>query len=432
MPPMRSKPMLVLLLLAGVCFAADYDLLLKGGHVIDPKNGVNRVMDVAVRGGRIAAVAAEIDAARASKVVRVRSLYVTPGLVDLHTHVFVGSGLQGSLPVDQNVDADSHAPRSGVTTVVDAGTTGWRRFPEFKSRIIEKVKTRVLAWLNIVGAGQTGGAGEQNAPDMDPEAAARMARQHRGLIVGIKTAHYRGPEWTAVERAVRAGELAGIPVMVDFGDFRPERPFQELVLKKLRPGDHYTHTFHRSVPMLDDQGRLLPYLAEARKRGVKFDAGHGAGSFLFRQAVAAIRQGFVPDSISTDLHTGSMNAGMNNMLNVMSKFLAMGLPLEDVVLRATWNPARQIGRTDLGHLSAGAPADIAVLRLERGEFGFVDVFGARMSGRERLACEMTVRDGRVIYDLNGLARTEWDRLGNYQSQAEPLWDGILTAPAGRK
>ncbi len=416
------------LCLAAAASAAPYDLLLKGGHVIDPRNGVSARRDVAIQGGKVAAVAASIDPSQAHKTVDVSGLYVTPGLVDIHTHVFFASGLQGSLPIDQNVYADSHTLRSGVTTAVDAGTTGWRRFPEFKERVIDRVQTRVLSMLNIVGAGQTGGAGEQNTADMEPEATAKVARQYPGLIVGIKTAHYRGPEWTAVERALQAGQLAGVPVMVDFGAFRPERPFQELVLKKLRPGDIYTHTYVAGVPMLDESGKLLPYLAEARKRGVKFDAGHGMGSFLFRQAAPAVRQGFLVDSISTDLHTGSMNAAMNNMLNVMSKFLNLGVSLEDVIGRVTWNPAQEIHRMDLGHLSVGAPADVAVLRLEQGKFGFVDVFGAKLTGTRRLACEMTLRDGKVVYDLNGMTREEWDKLGKYDKQFDGAWDGVLEGP----
>ncbi len=406
----------------GAALPKPYDILLKGGHLIDPKNGVSAKRDVAVFGGAIAAVAPSLDASKARKVVDVSGLYVTPGLIDLHVHVANGSGLLGSLPTDQNVFADSHTLRSGVTTVVDAGTSGWRSFNEFKKRNIDVAVTRILASLNIVGAGQAGPDLEQNAGDMDAEATAKAVLANKGTVVGIKTAHYRGPEWVAVERAVEAGTKAGVPVMVDFGLFHPARPFQQLVLEKLRPGDMYTHTYLAAVPMLDDRGKVMPYLFQARKRGVKFDAGHGGGSFVFRQAVPAIQQGFTPDSISTDLHTGSMNGPMNNMLNVMSKFLNMGMTLEDVLLRSTWNPARQIQREDLGHLSPGALADIAVLRVEQGQFGFVDVLRARMSGTRRLACEITIRDGRVAYDLNGLTRSDWSKLGQYQSQVDPIVD----------
>jgi dihydroorotase len=240
-------------------------------------------------------------------------------------------------------------------------------------------------------------------------------------------AHYGGPDWTPVERGVEAGTAARIPVMVDFGAFRPERPFQELVLKKLRPGDIYTHTFLAWVPMLDDRNRVRQYLFDAQKRGIIFDVGHGGGSFVFKYAARAIQQGFLPNSISTDLHITSMNAGMKDQLNVMSKFLNLGMTLDDVILRSTWNPAQEIKRTELGHLTAGAIADVAVLRLEKGSFGFVDVYGAGMKGNQRLSCELTIKDGLVMYDQNGLTRDPWDKLGNYEVQTDARWDGTLGA-----
>jgi dihydroorotase len=417
---------LVIVLSAALAAAQPrYDLLLKGGHVIDPKSGTSAVRDVAVFGGKIAAVSESVAASSALKTVDVSSFYVTPGLVDIHAHVMTMSGLRGSLPEDQNVWADSHTFRSGVTTVVDAGSSGWRNFPQLKARILDHSRTRVLAMLNIVGHGQAGGAMEQDTSDMDPHALADMARRYPGGIVGVKTAHYQGPEWTAVERAVEAGRLAGIPVMVDFGTFRPERPFEELVLKKLRPGDICTHTYLSEVPMLDDSGRVRAYLFEARKRGIIFDVGHGGGSFLFRQAVPAVRQGFVPDSISTDLHTESMNAGMKDMLNVMSKFLNMGVPLDDVIAMSTWHPAREIRHTELGNLAVGAPADIAVLNLEKGSFGFIDSFGTRLRGAEKLNCELTIHDGLVVWDLNGLTREDWDKLGAYEKHQDLRWDSTF-------
>ena len=391
-----------------------YDLLLEGGHLIDPKNEINQLMDVAIVGGKVARVAGDIPSGEAKKVIDVSGLYVTPGFVDLHTHIVIGSGLKGTLPVEQNVYVDSHTLRSEVTTAVDAGTTGWRNFPDFKKKIIDfvstkrgHVQTRVLALLNIVGHGEAGEPYEQDVNDMDPAATAAAAKKYKEYVVGIKTAHYRGPEWVAVERAVEAGKLADIPVMVDFGTFRPERPFEEMVLDKLRPGDMYTHTYHGSVPMLDDSGQVREYLFQARKRGVKFDVGHGAGSFWWRQAVLAVRQGFLPDSISTDLHVISMNAGMKDMTNVMSKFLNLGVSLYEVVKRSTVNPAMQIQRPELGHLGVGAAADIAVLRLEEGRFGFLDVRNARLDGTKRLRCELTLREGHAVWDLNGLAGEDW-------------------------
>jgi dihydroorotase len=403
---------------------SSYDLLLKGGHVIDGKNKISAVRDVAIQDGRIAEVATDIPASKAAKVVDVSGLYVVPGLVDIHVHVYAGTGQREAYCGDNSVYPDGFTFRSGVTTVADAGSSGWRNFPDFKDRVIDRAKTRVLAFLNIVGRGMAG-APEQDLSDMDSQAAARQALEHKDVIIGIKTAHYAGPEWTPVEHAVEAGTLAGVPVMVDFGVFRPERPFQELVLKKLRPGDIYTHTYLDRVPMLDDEGRILPYLFDARKRGVIFDVGHGGGSFLFRQAVPAMRQGFAPDSISTDLHISSMNAGMKDMLNVMSKFLNMGMPLDEVIARSTWTPAREIKREELGNLSVGAAADVAVLRVQEGNFGFVDTYGARMMGSRMLACELTIRDGRVVYDLNGITREDWEKLGKYTAQGDARWDGTL-------
>ncbi|MEP6593885.1 MAG: amidohydrolase family protein, partial [Acidobacteriota bacterium] len=297
-------------------------------------------------------------------------------------------------------------------------------------RVIDRSKTRILAFLNIVGHGMRGGAYEQDLADMEAKPTAEMALRFPGLIVGIKTAHFAGPEWAPVERAVEAGTLAHIPVMVDFGTNRPERPLSELVTKKLRPGDIYTHVYSGLRGEQDPSGHVNPALLEGRRRGVIFDVGHGGGSFLWRIAAPAVKEGFLPDSISTDLHIGSMNAGMKDMLNVMDKFMAMGLSIDDVVARSTWNPAREIGQEALGNLSVGAPADVAILRVERGHFGLVDMNGARMDAAERLRCELTVRDGKVVYDLNGISKPEWRTLpAGYGQTGDARWDGLNPAAA---
>jgi len=386
-----------------------YDLLLKGGHVIDPKNGVDAVRDVAIRGRQIAAVGANLPPAEARKTMDVSGLYVTPGLIDIHVHVFVGApaGLVG-WDGDDNVYPDQTCLRVGVTTVVDAGGAGWRNFPAFRRSVIDRSKARVLAMLNIAGIGMyLGDEGEQNPADMDPQKTADMAKKHSDVVVGIKSAHWRAPNFISVEKAVEAGKLAAIPVMVDFGYFLPERPYQQLVLEKLRPGDISTHFYRWPAPILDDHEKLLPYLAEARRRGVIFDVGHGAGSFYFRQAEPAVRQGFWPDSISTDLHSNSINSSMMDMLNVMSKFLALGVPLREVIRESTTNPATEIKRPELGQIAVGAEADIAVLRLDQGKFAFVDVRGGQIEGAQRLACEMTIRAGKIVFDWNGRAGTPW-------------------------
>jgi dihydroorotase len=408
---------------------AEYDLLLKGGHVIDAKNSIDAVSDVAIRDGKIALVAAKIDPARAFKVVNVTGLYVTPGLVDIHVHVYTGTGEAHSYAGDNSLYPDGYTFRAGVTTVADAGCAGWRNFEDFKQRVIDRSKTRVLAFLNIVGNGMRGAKYENDLSDMQAKPTAEMALQHKGLIIGIKTAHFAGPEWTPVEEAVEAGTIANIPVMVDFGTNRKERPMSELVTKKLRPGDIYTHAYSGLRNEQDETGHVNPAMIEARKRGVIFDVGHGGGSFAWRIAVPAIKQGFLPDSISTDLHTGSMNSGMKDMDNLMSKFLAMGLTIQNVVAESTWNPAREIHREDLGNLSPGAGADVAVLRLERGTFGYTDMYGARLQGNKKLTCELTLRDGKVVWDLNGITRPDWTTLPrDYKQSGDARWDAITPAP----
>ena len=406
--------------------APIYDLLLAGGHVIDAKNGISAVRDVAIKDGAIALVAAHVDPATAFKVVDVSGLYVTPGLVDIHAHVYAGTGERGSYAGDLSLNPDGFTFRVGVTTVADAGCSGWRNFEDFKDRIIDRSKTRVLAFLNIVGNGMRGGKYENDLTDMDAAPAAEMALRHKSVIVGFKTAHYTGPEWTPVEHAVEAGAIAKIPVMVDFGSDRPERPIAELLTAKLRPGDIYTHCYSGLRHELDDAGKLNPGMIEGRKRGVIFDVGNGNGSFAWRVAVPALKQGFLPDSISTDLHVGSMNSSMKDMLNVMDKFLAMGMSLDEVIRRSTWNPAREIQHEELGNLSVGAPADVAVLSHQTGKFGLTDMYGARLQTTGKLVCELTVRNGKVVYDLNGISRPDWEKLPKgYLQTGDPRWDGIM-------
>jgi dihydroorotase len=412
---------------ASLAQAPSYDLLIRNGHLIDPKNKISGKRDVAIKDGKVAAVEASIDPSRAAKTIDAAGLYVTPGLIDLHVHVYASAVKPSQYCGSLSVFPDDHSFRNGVTTMVDAGTSGYKSFPEFKERIIDRSKTRVLSLLNIVGAGMCG-AVEQETDEMDPQALAALARQHPKDIVGIKTAHYAAPDWTAVERAVEAGKLTNLPVMVDFGAFRIERPFEELVMDKLRPGDMYTHMYLNAVPMLDKDNKVRDFLWKARKRGVLFDVGHGAGSFVWWQAQYAMKQGFTPDSISTDLHQSSQNAGMKTMLNVMSKFLAMNMPLDEVILKSTWNPARQIKREELGHLSVGAIADIAVLRLNKGDFGFVDVNGGRAKGTQMLSAEVTLKDGRVYWDANGITREDWDKIkGRYGAQGDSKWDATISS-----
>jgi dihydroorotase len=421
---MKLWRLIIVLLLAASAHAKEqYDLLLKGGHVIDPRNKINEIRDVAIRDRKIAAVAAGIDPATAYKTVDVQGLYVTPGLVDIHVHIFASTGERNSYAGERSVYPDDMTLRCGVTTVADAGSSGWRNFPVFRDTIIVRSRTRIFAFLNIVGHGMRGQRFERELADMEPGPTSEMAIKHKGVIVGIKTAHYMGPDFAAVDRAIQAGTLAGIPIMVDFGRASSQKTLAELVTKKLRPSDIYTHVYSGLRGELDPTGHANPALFEGRRRGVIFDVGHGSGSFTWRVAVPIIQQGFLPDSISTDMHSGSFTSSLKDMLNVMSKFLAVGLPLEEVILRSTWNPAREIKQEQLGHLSVGCPADIAVLRLEKGDFGFLDMFGARMPGTQKLTCEMTLRDGRIAYELNGLARPKWDALPKgYRATGDPRWE----------
>jgi len=394
--------------------AQEYDLLIKNGHLIDAKNELDQAMDVAVLDGKVAEVSANIPVEKAKKVIDATGLYVAPGLIDMHVHVFHGtrqdeyiSNSYTSLP------PDGFTFRYGVTTVVDAGSAGWKNFKTFREQTINNSKTRVLAFLNIVGPGMKGGAIEQNLGDMDPKLTAIVARQNKDVIVGIKLAHYSGHEWGPLERTVEAGEQAEMPVMIDFGGSSPELSMDTLLLEKLRPGDIYAHCFAHvrgRIPVVDENGKVRPCVKEAQEKGIVFEVGHGGGSFLFEQALPAMDQGFLPNMISTDLHTGSMNAGMKDMLNVMSKFLNMGMSLQEVVARSTWTPAFHINREELGHLSVGAGADIALLNLREGDFGFTDVRGWKIQGDKKLECELTLREGKVVWDLNGISMQEWEKM----------------------
>jgi dihydroorotase len=389
---------------------AQYDLLLKGGHVIDPKNNIDGIRDVAISAGKIAAVSASIDPARARKIVDATGLYVTPGIVDMHTHLFHTTGIRDSWAGDNSVQPDAFSFRSGTTTMVDAGSSGWRNFETFRHTVIDRVHTRVLAMVNIAGLGMMADVTEQVSSDFQPKEVAAVAAKNKDVVVGVKTAHYQLPDWSAVDRAIEAGKLANLPVMVDFGYFLPERPYWQLVTQRLRPGDISTHMFRGPVPYVDSNGKLLDYLKQARKRGVKFDVGHGNQSFVLRNAAPAIAQGFWPDTISTDLHGLSMNAPMMDMPTLLSKFLALGMPLKEIMLRATWNPAQVIHRTELGHLSVGAGADIAVWNILRGQFGYGDASGGRIPATERIVCEMTIRNGDIVWDWNARASQDYKKL----------------------
>jgi len=389
--------------------AQTYSIVIKGGHLIDPGNSINEVMDIAVREGRIAMVAKNIDAKQGIQVVSAEGFYVTPGLIDMHVHVFYGSNLdQQYMNGPSSVVPDGFTFRNGVTTVVDAGCAGWRTFPAFKRQIIEQSQTRVLAFLNIVGEGMRGGPFEQNLKDMDPKTTAEFAIKNKGDIVGIKLAHFSGPDWKPTDLTVEAGKLANVPIMIDFGGSDPPLSIEELFMKHLRPGDIFTHCYAQLASgrefIVDPRSSMVkPFVWEAIKRGIIFDVGYGGISFAFSQGMPAIKSGLYPHVISTDLHIGSMNAAMKDLLTTMSKFLAMGMDLQSVIKACTMTPARIIMREELGNLSVGSAADITILNLRKGKFGLFDYTGYKIETDRKLECEMTIRGGRIVYDLNGLA-----------------------------
>jgi dihydroorotase len=387
-----------------------FDLILKGGHVIDSANGINRKMDVGIKDKKITQVAQKIIAN--TKVIDVSGYYVTPGLLDIHTHVYRFRSSDGYI---ESMVPDAHLLSSGVTTTVDAGTAGWRHFIDFKERNIDKSRTRILAYLNIASGGMVLQSTEQNPKELHPKTTAAIAEAYPDVIVGIKAAHYwvsqpwdsEHPPWASIDSALEASDLCGKPIMVDFWSRPPERSYQDLILKKLRPGDIHTHVFGRPFPIIDKDGKVNDFMFEARERGVIFDLGHGAGSFWLRNAVPSINGGFHPDSISTDLHMGNINGPVVNMVNVMSKCLSIGIPLQEVIMRSTVTPAKEIGRPDLGTLSVGSEADVAILKHIKGKFGFTDCGGTKMIGDQRLDCIMTIRAGNIVYDPTGLSMPEW-------------------------
>jgi len=375
-----------------------YDLLIKGGHVIDAANGVDGLMDVGVAGRSVAAVEPNISESQGRRVIDATGMFVTPGLVDIHAH---STGFRGSMFPEEMCFP------YGVTTMVDCGGSGWRTFDEFNKRVVQKSEVRVFAFLNIVGQGMEGDV-EQNTEDMDAELTAAKIRQRSDVLVGVKVAHYLGQGWESIDRGVEAARLSGTICLVDQNS-RHTRPFDEL-LKRLGPGDGVTHCFGYGKPMIGNDGKVKQHYIDARKRGVKFDVGHGNNSFSFSMAVPALEQGFPPDTISTDMHRLSLRTSRADMAEVMSKFLAMGMPMAEVVARSTWEPAKSINHTELGTLTPGAPADIAVLKFQELPSGLSDSgpTGYRiMKAKGRLINQLTLKDGVVKFDYDGISKDDW-------------------------
>ncbi len=307
-----------------------------------------------------------------------------------------------------SVPADVLAVPNGVTTIADAGSSGWRDFPEFRRRIIETSKTRIFAFINIVGAGMANAddVAEQNEHDMDLDALSKAISENRGIIVGIKTAHWEQPNFISVQMAVEVGNRNHLPVMVDFGWFN-NKSYEQMIRTILRPGDISTHVFRMPAPLLTPEGKPAPYMLDARRRGIKFDVGHGGGSFNFALAEPMVKGGFFPDSISTDLHVSSATGVMLNMPNVMSKILALGVPLNRGHPRVhnqsgyrDRSPRTGPDRHRLHRRHRRASRRSWPLQLCR-------PCRRKVEGTERIVPEMTLRAGEVVFDLNARTAVPW-------------------------
>lgn len=390
-----------------------YDTVIKGGHVIDVANKINQRMDVAVLGGKIARVDKDIPAAEGKTTIDVSGYYVTPGLIDLHICCYYTR-----LDLAPSVIADHHCLPSGVTTCCDGGTAWADNFEDFK-KIIDRSKMRILSFLNIAAPGAESAKAEQDPSQFKVKLAAETAKKYSNLIVGFKTGHYGGKfdktrtPWASIDAILEAGRLTGLPVLADFtpmpaqGEF-PARSYREFLLEKLRPGDIVTHCLANRYPFLTADGKLNPDVTKARDRGVKFDLGHASGSFVLRLVVPAVQQGFIPDSISADLFSDTPVTVGINLANVMSKFLCLGVPLEDVIRRTTVYPAQMLHRPELGTLSVGSTADIAVFEMLKGKFAFRGSGGGKIVGDKRLQCVMTLFGGQIVYDHPyGLSTPLW-------------------------
>jgi dihydroorotase len=416
-----------------------YDLLLKGGHVIDPATNTSGPMDVAIANGKVALVGNNVPAADAKRTIDVSGLYVSPGFIDIHVHVFYTF-----IPfyyLLRFVVADDICLPSGVTTCVDAGSAGVDTFPQFME-VIRKSRMRILAFINISAPGMDMNEHDPLTFKIPPLMAGRegIVAKYPGTIVGIKSAHY-GPRvpydnihtpWASVDAAIEAGKRNNLPVMFDFSARSaqgtwPARTYRELVLERGRPGDIHTH-FLSKTGYLDENGKVSADLIKAQEKGFVFDVGHGGGSFRWEIAVPFIEQGFKPNTISTDLHASSAIGSAVSMANVMSKFLCLGMSLEDVVRCSTVNPARVINRPELGSLKAGNTADIAVFEVLKGEFDYRDAGTAKIYGDKKILNHMTFVGGEILFDPWGLNSPFWkDAPPRTPTLAADLADEVLTA-----
>ena len=373
---------------------ARFDMLIKRGTVLDPGAGLRGRMDVALAGGRVAAVAPDLATADAATVFDAEGLIVTPGLIDFHLHAYWGG-------TDMGLDVDRYCLPRGVTTAVDGGSAGAYNFLAFRRLVVDAAKSRVLAFLNLSTIGQVDTrVGElANLGYVDTEATARCIEENRDVILGLKVRLGRD---AVGEHSVRPLEIAreladslAVPIMVHIGD--TDAPLPQ-ILPLLRGGDIVTHIFTaRGYGILDEEGQILPVVREAVARGVKLDSAQGRKNLGYRIARKAIAAGLLPDTISTDVVIYSARGSVRDLPHILSSFLALGLSLEDVLLRATAMPARLLGREgEIGALSPGAVADVAAFALEEGEFAFVDATGEKITGRQHLSPRLVVRAGEVV------------------------------------
>jgi dihydroorotase len=372
---------------------ASYDILIRSGEVIDPGAGRSGRFDVAIAAGRIAEVAPGIAAGRARRVIDATGDIVVPGLVDLHTHVFWGGTYWG-------VDPAALAHRTGVTTWIDAGSSGAFTVGAFKRSCVQPAPVRIRALLNISSAGLTAETGESARPELcDPALCAEMIRRDRGFLLGIKcrmdhrTVGDQG--LTPLRKALAAAEETGVPVMVHIGTGPPGI---DDVLNLLRSGDIVTHcTTGQGMALAGPDGRLLESARRARARGVLLDVGHGYAAFSFPAAEALLRDGAPPDVISSDAHQRSVRGPMRDLPTCLGKYLALGMSVTDVIRAATTRPAQAIGLDGTaGTLTVGRAADVAVFTVQEGRFAFHDVDGHCRYGERQLVNRLTLAGGAEL------------------------------------
>jgi dihydroorotase len=373
----------------------SYDLILTGGRVIDPSQSIDAKLDVAFANGKVAAIGPNLAAERHTQKKDVTGRIVTPGLIDLHTHVYWGGTSLG-------IDAEEFCRTSGVTTSVDTGSAGPGNFAGFRKHVIEPSQVRILAYLHVSHAGIYGFSTDVHVGEsedlrlMDPRGAVRVAAENPEHVIGIKVRvgrHASGDQGVApLEYALQVADEVGIPLMAHIDE---PPPSYEEVIARLRPGDVLTHAF-RPFPNAPctAQGTVKPAVLKARERGVMFDIGHGMGSFAFKTARAMLANGFEPDTISSDVHALCINGPAFDLVTTMSKLLCLGMPLDRVIKAATEMPARAVKRHNLGTLKPGSPGDATILSLDDGKFDYVDVLGEHLEGRQRLHARGTVIAGK--------------------------------------